>query len=190
MLLGIVGLNGSGKDTVADYLAENFGFVHKSFSKLIRKEALDNGLKSDDRKVLVSFANNMRRAAGSGYWAKKILLDYYGNSDLVLTSIRNPAEVREIKLRRGIIVEVYAGAKKRFARASKRGQYAGDFGMSLGDFKEAEQRELKSSDPAKQQLSACISLADYRINNNGSVKDLGKKIGALLEKIKKRSEAK
>ncbi|MFA5357465.1 MAG: AAA family ATPase [archaeon] len=186
MLLAIVGLNGSGKDTVANYLMDNFGFAHKSFSKLIRSEALCNGLKSDERKVLVSFANNMRRAAGAGYWAKKILLDYDGASNLVLTSIRNPAEVREIKLRGGIIVEVYAGAKKRFERASKRGQYAGDLKMTFNDFKEAEQRELKSSDPSKQQLAACISLADYRLNNNGSQKDLEKKINSLLKKLAKK----
>ena len=43
MLIGIVGLNGSGKDTVAEYLVSHYNFVHKDLGQEIQGGAQGDG---------------------------------------------------------------------------------------------------------------------------------------------------
>ncbi len=48
----------------------------------------------------------------------------------------------------------------------------------------AEQREMDSDDPNKQNLSKCIELADYTFMNNGSIKDLIEQVRIAMLEIK------
>ena len=54
MLIAITGLNGSGKDTVADYIKEKYGYKHISLSSLVNKLTIEQGKdirKRDDLNV-------------------------------------------------------------------------------------------------------------------------------------------
>ncbi|MFA5125650.1 MAG: AAA family ATPase [archaeon] len=187
MLLGIVGLNGSGKDTVAKYLIDNYNFSHEDFGQEIRDELKVLGKNHLDRNEMVLLANERRTKFGFNYWAKRLLAKHSPTENLVITSIRNPAEIDEIKSSGGVIVEVFAELPTRYARTVERvkkdSSAHGDV-ASFEEFKLKEERELTSTDPAKQQLLKCISSAQYKINNNGSVNELGKQVEDLLEKIK------
>jgi adenylate kinase family enzyme len=44
MIVGIVGLNGSGKDTFADYIVKKYGFSHKDLGQEIRDELIQKSL--------------------------------------------------------------------------------------------------------------------------------------------------
>ena len=186
MLIGVVGLNGSGKDTFASYLSSRHGFAHKDFGQEIREELKRLGKNPLDRNEMVSLGNQRRAEFGNNYWALRLLEGHVSQKNLVLTSVRNPAEVDEIRSRGGIIVEVFASPEVRYSRTIERvkknpGAH-GDVG-SFAEFKEKDERELKSPDPSKQQLLKCISAAEYRLDNNGSVGELGKEIESLLEKV-------
>jgi len=187
MLLGIVGLNGAGKDTVAHYLVEKHGFFHKDFGQEIRDELKVLGKNSLDRNEMVFLSNERRQKFGFNYWAKRLLAGYSKEKNLVLTSIRNPAEVDEIKSNGGVMIEVFADINTRFARTVERVKNDpsahGDI-VSFEDFKSKEERELKSADPSKQQLLKCIELAEYRLDNNGSVEELNIGIEKLFKKVK------
>jgi dephospho-CoA kinase len=186
MLIGVVGLNGAGKDTVAQYLAENYGFAHKDLGQEIRDELKHLGRNFLDRNEMIALANERRQRFGANYWCKRAI-ESVNSKDLVITSVRNPSEVEEIKSRGGIIAEVFADQKTRFertvARVKNDPSAHGDV-QSFDDFKAKEAKELESADPAKQQLLKCISMAEYRLNNNNSTKELYGGIEEMLAKLK------
>lgn len=190
MLIGVVGLNGSGKDTVASYLAKNKGFAKEDCGEEIRTELKRLGKNYLDRNEMTSFANKMRGEFGADYWVKRLLKKHPSTQNLVISSIRNPSEVELLKSKKGIIVEVFASINTRYKRTVDRvknnPREHGDV-ISFDDFKSKEDKELVSKDPSKQQLLKCISMAEYRLDNNGSLEDLEKEIDELLEKISKKN---
>jgi dephospho-CoA kinase len=185
MLIGVVGLNGSGKDSVGKILVKGYGYEHKDLGQAIRDELKVLGKNILDRNEMVSLANERRKNFGNDYWVKKTLSDYVPGEKLVLTSIRNPAEAELIQHHGGIIVEVYAPIKKRFERIVERVESGEDLHgeIKFDDFKEKEERELKSNDPSKQQLLKCIVIADKKINNSGSLKDLESEVKYFMQNI-------
>ena len=187
MLIGVVGLNGSGKDTLAQYLVKRYGFTHRDFGQAIRDELKRLGKDWKSRDAMRELANEYRSKYGARYWAKKLLANYSSEKNLVLTSLRNPSEVDEIKSHGGIIVEVYADQMTRFRRSALRVKNnTGVHGeMDFEEFKLREEKELKSTDPTKQQLLQCISAAEYRLSNDGSIGELDSEVDGLLRKLGK-----
>lgn len=187
MLIGIVGLHGAGKDTVAQYLVDNYDFVHKDLGQEIRNDLKVQGRDHLDRNEMVALGNEMREKFGFSYWCKRAI-DSVQAKDIVITSIRNPAEVEEIKSRGGTIVAVQANLDVRFqrtvARVKNSAELHGDI-QSFDDFKAKEQRELESTNPANQQLLKCIKMTQYTIDNNGSIAQLDTDIRQLMQKLGK-----
>lgn len=186
MLIGVVGLNGSGKDTFAQYLVDNHNFAHKDLGQEIRDELRRLGKNYLDRNEMIVLANDVRRKYGFNYWCKKAI-ESVRSKDLVITSIRNPAEIEEIKSHSGVIVEVFADRKVRFERTIariKRDPTTHSAGSTFDEFVVMEEKELVNADPAKQQLLKCISMAEYRIDNNGSIERLDKEVEELFAKLK------
>lgn len=187
MLIGVVGLNGSGKDTVAQYLVERHNFSHKDLGQEIRDELVRLGRNSLDRSEMIALANEKRQELGFNYWCKRAI-ESVASENLIITSIRNPSEIDEIKSRGGNVVEVFAEQKVRFYRTVERvkidPKLHGDV-KSFDEFMAKENLELTSTDPSKQQLLTCVSMAEYRLNNNGSFEELYKEIEELLPKLSK-----
>ena len=52
-------------------------------------------------------------------------------------------------------------------------------------FVEQEELEMKSTDPNKQNLSACIAMADNVFYNSGTIEELNKKVEAVLDELRK-----
>jgi dephospho-CoA kinase len=186
MLIGVVGLNGSGKDTVAKYLVQHYNFEHKDLGQEIRDELKKRGKNYLDRNEMIDLANEMRKKLGANYWCKRAI-EALHSKNMVITSIRNPKEVDEIVSRGGKIVEIFAEQNARIERTVKRVNekpgFHGDT-KSPEHFKELEKKELTNTDPTKQQLIKTISMADYKLNNNGSLQDLYKEIEKLLKELK------
>ena len=186
MLIGVVGLNGSGKDSVAEHLVSNYGFAHEDFGQEIRDELKKLGKNHLDRNEMVALANERRAAFGGDYWAKRLLAKHAPNENLVITSIRNPSEVELLKENGTILVEVFVDIETRYKRTVKRvkddpGTH-GDI-VSFEDFKSKEERELSSTDPSKQQLIKCIKSAKYRLDNSGSLEELHQKVDEMMLKL-------
>jgi dephospho-CoA kinase len=188
MLIGIVGLNGSGKDAVGKYLAARHNFACVDIGQVIRDDLRAMGRDFLDRKEMYNLANERRKEFGLWYWCRRAI-EAAGGRDVVITSIRNQGEVEEILSRGGVVVEVFAGEETRFRRTSAR--VKADPNMhgnirSFDEFKAAEAAEFRNRDLSKQQLELCIKAAQYRIDNNGTFDQLYEKIEDLLAVLGKR----
>lgn len=184
MIVGIVGLNGSGKDTFADYVVKSYGFIHKDLGQEIRDELKRLGRNHLDRSEMIKLGNDMRVKFGFDYWAIKAINNVQNN--LIITSVRNPKEVQRIVSSGGVIIEVSTNQKTRYERTVERvkkdPKAHGDI-KSFNDFKNLENKELKNIDPAKQQLLKCIKMAKHHVTNNSSKDVLYKKIDKLFKRL-------
>jgi len=179
MIVGLTGKNASGKGEAADYLKEK-GFSYFSLSDELREEAKERGVETT-RESMIRLGNQLREEFGANYLAGKINEKIDGVGEVVVDSIRNLEEIKELRKNKSfILVGVDAPVEERFERAVKRGR-AGD-AETLEEFKELEQREnLKNK--TGQQLDECLKVADKLIVNDGSLEELHKKIDQLIIKF-------
>jgi dephospho-CoA kinase len=184
MIIGLTGMNSSGKDAVAEYLCAKKGFIHLSLSDELRKELRLRGL-APSRENLIKTGTKLRREKDNAELARRVNKSIKNGKDYVVTSIRHPAEIKELRKNKDfVLVEVYAPARIRFARMVKRAR-PGD-AKTFKKFLELEKRESKTSGSA-QQLTRCSEMAELRIRNGGAgLGLLHKSIGDLLIKIQKK----
>ena len=99
MILGITGLNCSGKDTVAEFLMKR-GFKHFSLSDVIRDDLRKDNIELTRENIRLR-GNKLRKEQGSGILAQQTVQKFKLGQELkekyVVTSIRNPQEVRVLK---------------------------------------------------------------------------------------------
>jgi dephospho-CoA kinase len=184
IIIGITGTLGAGKGTVVDYLVKNKGFIHFSAREdVINKEIEKRGLLiTRDNMVLV--ANDLRKNHGPSYVAEE-LFKMARNSDknCVLESLRTVGEIESLKKKgKFFLFAVNAEQKTRYSRVQERKNAQSD-NVSFEKFIEQEETEMKSDDPNKQNLSKCISMADYVFDNNGTFEELYKKVDEIISKL-------
>jgi dCMP deaminase len=178
LIIGLTGPNAAGKGEVAGMLRRR-GFACHSLSDVVREEAVRRGL-PPTRENLIGIGNDLRRRHGPGILARRIGGRLRDRD--VVDSIRNPSEVRELRRRRGfVLVGVVAPRRLRYRRALRRAR-PGD-PRTLREFTDKERRENSSSRHA-QQLSATLALADLRLSNAGSLGELRRRVGRLLERLR------
>lgn len=184
MIIGITGTNGSGKDTVADILIKKLGWSHFSLSDELREICKGKDIEPN-RDNLIDLANELRKTYGADYLSQRILKKAKGN--LIITSLRNPAELEAFKLKdRFVLLAIGAPIEIRYQRviqANKRaGKKIGEEDISLDQFKSQEKREMRGN-YFSQQLIKLITKADAKIENSGTIEELENKVDKLLEEI-------
>ncbi len=179
MILGVSGLNGSGKGEVVRFLEER-SFYALSLSDVIRAALREKGL-DETRERMIETGNAIRAAMGPGGLAIKLSAQLVPDRNYVIDSIRHPAEVEVLRARtsRFKLLWVNADEAVRLERLRARGR--GGDPTTLERLRELEGRELASSDPAAQQLLAVRDLADFTIENDASLEQLHGRLRELLE---------
>jgi len=181
VVIGLTGSFASGKDLVAHRLIEK-GFAYVSLSDLIRDDLRAENLPIT-RENLINKANEVRKTRGASEWAKRAIekAKRMGAQHTALVSIRNPAEVEELrKLPEFELWFIDSPQRIRYGRAKKRGR-TDDF-PSFEDFQAKEARE-NSADPAEQQLGKVFALADRTIENDSDIASLQLKIDNILYEL-------
>jgi len=189
MIIGLTGPNASGKGEVAKYLASK-GYKIYSLSDVLREEAKKFGL-DQSRETLTEFGNQLRKKYGVGILVKKILGKIRREKKIVVDSIRNPGEIRELRKlncstgksnnRKSVfILGIDAQFKLRYQRLLKR--------KRLGDIKtitEFIENEKKENVPNRynQQLNHCLELADKIIINDSSLDELYTKVSKIIQRL-------
>ena len=123
MIIGITGWFASGKDVVSDYLKQK-GFIVFSLSDFLREELSNRGVELS-RDNLRNVGNELRQKFGPNYLAKVALkkIQKSTNQNFAISSIRQPAEVAELKKMPDFSLwEISAPAKIRFNRLKKIGR--------------------------------------------------------------------
>jgi dephospho-CoA kinase len=180
LIIGLTGPNAAGKGTAAEYLKQ-LGFSYLSLSDILREELKDRKVE-ESRVALVDVGNELRKKHGAGVLGQKIadkIKQSKGN--FVVDSIRNPAEIAELRKLPGFVLfGIDAPIEVRYDRIKSRGRL--ENANSLKEF-EAQENKENSSDPTAQQLHECMKDVDLLIMNDTSIADLHKKLGFVLANL-------
>lgn len=178
MLIGVLGLKRSGKDTTSDYLVEKYNFKKLTFAEPLKnackilfnfnEEQLYGSKKEEvDPRWGVSpriiyqylgtdiFRNHIQTimpTIGNNFWVNLTIDNYKNlkNSNVVISDVRFENELNAIKQEGGIIIKIIRPSN--------------------------ENNDYHSSESSIQDLKG-----DYEIINDGSLEDLYKKIDIVFE---------
>lgn len=184
-LIGIGGTNGSGKDTLGEILAKDYGYLTVSVSDFLRQEAKKRGL-AIERENLRMISAEWRRQHGLGVLVDKAIGVYQKSSGkytgVVAIPMRNPGEAQHLKDLGGLLVWVDADPKIRYARIESRLRSPEDH-KTYDEFLKEEHVEMHhhGGDSATLNSAGVKAIADVFISNNsGSLEDLKKAAAAAL----------
>lgn len=179
-IIGVCGKIGSGKDTVADYLAEKHGYHKLVMSDIITIELESLG-RPVNREEMQKLSKEYKAVYGKGVWAKKTI-ETAKRRDIkkaVITGIRDTKEIEVFREHSNFrLINVDADEKTRFGRLSRRGTEK-DI-QTLEEFREQERKEENIFD----LYSKFSELSDITIRNNGTKKELAEKIEKLISEKK------
>jgi len=176
-IIGLAGTLASGKDVVAELLAEKHGFLHVSTGDMLRaekKHVFGNSpealLKRND-----PFANKLRETRGPGVLVELAYKEYQHSKDkfpggLVASGIRSIGEAEKIKELGGTLIFVDADRKIRYERAFARKRDVNDSSATFDEFVAMERSESPKDNEDKSiiNLLALNKIADIHLENNGN----------------------
>lgn len=179
LIFGITGTNGAGKGVVVDYLKTK-GFTHFSNSGYISEELVRRGMELS-RPNMRLVGNEFREKHGAGYMAKMAIkkAEEAGVEKMVNEAIRSTGEAKEIINAGGHLLLVDADRKIRYERIFNR--KSGKDLIDFDTFVEQEEREWYASEGAHDMdMKAVMDMADYKIQNDGSLDELHQQIDQVL----------
>ncbi len=179
-VIGLVGLQGSGKTEIAKVLAE-FGVPRVRMGDVVWNELRRRGEEITEQNV-AKLANELREREGMGAIAKRCVAlieeQGVGRPAVVVDGIRGLAEVEEFRKAFGNrfhLWAVWARRSIRYARIAARAR--ADDAPTPERFDEKDRRELGWG------MGEAIALADELIVNEGSLDDLRARVSELFRKV-------
>jgi dephospho-CoA kinase len=166
-VLGVVGLNGSGKDEVVRYLHQSHGVPTLSLGDMVRQIALERGV-NPTRSNLHRLSQEYFAERGRDYFARKAILAIDDHDwDLVgITGIRTPTDVKTMREHFGnhfVLAHVaVSDSKKRYERVRERGEARDP--QSYSEFLQQDAKEEEIF-----HLSETAREADIVLDNDQSV---------------------
>lgn len=178
IVIGIVGKNGSGKDSVADYLVTKYTARKLVFSDML-KEALSIFLLENDisRMDMAWLSTALRERYGEGILAKGMKKRIMSSEEevLVISGLRDFGELEMIRsFDDNLFICVDALPEIRWERMKKRKDKADDM-ISYEDFLKRE--DLQS----EKNIGLLAREADNLIMNNDSMEVLKKRIDEAMK---------
>ncbi|MCL6500420.1 MAG: AAA family ATPase [Candidatus Pacearchaeota archaeon] len=182
-VLGIAGTIASGKDAVADYLSKAYGFKKITLSDYLRAEAIKRGHKPS-RDYLRRLQALLREKYGDDYLINKVIetilkKDHIRMLNVVIVGLRTVIETKKAKEKLRVkLIFVDADPFIRYMRQKKRQRKSG-FAKTYEQFLHEEALENARFDFHKTR-----KMADFRINNDGSLKEMQEQVDRIARKLK------
>ncbi len=182
IIIGITGTIGAGKGTVVEYLIAKKGFKHFSARAFLIEEIKKRGLENN-RDSMVLVANDLREKNSPSFVADELFKRALESGDnCVIESLRTSGEIESLKGKGNFtLLAIDADPKIRYERII--GRSSSTDNISFEKFLADEQREMESTDPNKQNLSKCIGMADFVINNDGTLEELNSKLEEIMKNL-------
>lgn len=182
IIIGITGTLGAGKGTIVDYLVQKKQFIHFSVRNYLIEEAKRRNM-AINRDTFVVLANSLRATHSPSFITDELYKQALETGkNAIIESVRTPGEI--VSLRKNsnfILFAVDADPKIRYERIVMRNSETDH--VNFDTFIENEQREMISDDPNKQNLSKCMAMADYTLQNNGDFDALYRQIDNIIKNI-------
>ncbi|MGC8538024.1 MAG: nucleoside monophosphate kinase [Candidatus Micrarchaeia archaeon] len=184
MILGLTGMPGSGKTTVADYLRDKYRFSIINMGDVVRNAMSAEGLEINSES-LREFSENMRKAYGYAAIAQmtvKVIGNKYKGKRLCIDGIRSPWEIRYFKDTLNgefIMLAIDCPTEIRYSRLlarSRKDDPQTKEGLSKRDEKEEEFGVLEA-----------IKLADFKLSNTSTIEALYRDLDMVLKNTEKRA---
>lgn len=187
-LIGVGGTDGSGKDSLGQFLQDEYGWLFISITDLLREEARKRKMPLS-RNTLKHISTEWRAQSGLGVLIDKAVSEYNNqpaeHHGLVLASLRNPGEADRVHELDGKVVWLDAPIQIRYQRAIKRNKGSEDQ-VTFEEFKTEEAAQMHhQGDETTLNLSGVKAKADIFITNNSDNIDqfkrsIGKALAGLL----------
>jgi dephospho-CoA kinase len=163
-IIGVAGTFASGKDLLAHYLSEHYGYTHPSTSELVRNIAMkERG--SVERPVLYDVAEKYRKEHGAGVFVQMSLK---APRPTIITGLRSLGEAKAIKAAGGVMVFIDAPIEVRYERMVNRDRDA-ETQLTLAEFKDFEATEMYSGDDDSDfNLKGIKEMADFVFDSSPS----------------------
>lgn len=179
MKIAFVGHAAVGKDTLADYVSTKYALTNVSSGDLIRAYVTEHNLGSLERENLKKVGNELRAQHGSDYLVRLAVEKHPDN--VIVSGLRTIGEVETFKSLGGVVIAVIASPRRRYELAQLRGRIDDTF--TFEEWHAHELSEYTNQDHAKQNIEGVIALADYHIENTGTLDELYQKCDEVLVKI-------
>ena len=178
ILYGLSGTNGSGKDSLGEYLAKEYNFLFVSVTDLLRNEAKKRGL-AIERENLRDISAQWRRESGLGVLVEKAVELYkqeggdVAYAGLIMASLRNPGEADSLHELGGKMIWLDANPSIRYERiqSASRGR-GGEDNKTYEQFLAEQEAAMKhSGDEATLSMADVKDRCDIFITNDGNDMD-------------------
>ena len=179
--IGLIGTIGAGKDTVSDYIRDNYKFNVITMGDLVREVAKERGVEAN-RDNLTAIQKEHVERFGGDYWIKKVVERVKKNrwEKVIINGIRRPVDAEVAKKSFGndiVLVLVDADVQVRFSRLQRRGR-VGD-PKTMEEFGHQEQSEFEKFD-----FKNTLKHVEKTIHNNTSLENLRKSTDDLLKTLR------
>lgn len=171
----VTGMPGAGKEEFVKVSAR-LGFDIVRMGDVVRREAAERGLPSDDRSV-GGFAHAERQRHGYDVWARRTVPGVSKDGTIV-DGCRGEAELEVFReaFGEGVrVIAIHASARTRYERLRARDRK--DAPRSLEEFRERDRREMSWG------LGNLIALADHMIVNEGSLEEFKEDAERMLREL-------
>ncbi len=179
IIIGLAGQISSGKDTIANYVAEKYGGVSVSFSQPLR-DILDRLYMPHTRENLSFLAQCLIDKFGGDILSKTIATEIEKSDKkiFVLPNIRRESDYFHLKDNPGfVLVGVNTELRTCYDRLVKRNQNTDDQTKTWEQF----QKDLQLS--TEVAIAGLIEKAPVKIDNNGTFEELYKQVDELIAKL-------
>jgi len=179
LILGLAGEIGSGKGTVAAYLAEKYECRIHRFSTMLR-DILDRLYLPQSRENMQKLSTELRAIYGEELMAKVMSDDAKkDDSDVVVVDgVRRVADIMYLhELPHFKLIYIETDMNKCFERIHGRGENSDDLNKTFEEFKKDHEQETEL------QIKELKGVMDYLINNNGTFEELYVQVDEIVKNL-------
>lgn len=173
VVIVLVGLARSGKDTAADYIQRRFGFAKYTFSSVLADLLKEKKL-NPTKEAMLELGTMLRRQEGMDAVAKRLDQKIKETDNVLLVGPRSIEEINyfQQKFPNLKIIKVVAGKNERFERRS-----------DLDPQTEKGFYQRDQSDVEKKGMQKVLDAAQLQMNNFGSLEEFQSEVESVMQLV-------